>query len=110
MSENPFIKKAPGWQAGGEMRKVQFSPKTITQNPEPSRPLPCFGRVHEPYDRGDCASCPKASPCALITPIWIQRDDRLRARSVRNLVNHVHRKYGYPHRMLEAEYSDRYGA
>ncbi|MBF0292787.1 MAG: hypothetical protein HQK86_11600 [Nitrospinae bacterium] len=108
MSE-PFIKKTPALQGGGGARKdVQFSPKIITQMPEPPTPLYCFGHAHEPYERGDCSTCPKASPCALITPIWIQHEDRLRRRSRRNLVDTVHRKFGYPRRMLAAEYSDRY--
>lgn len=110
MSENPFDKKAPGWHAGGDPRKsVQFSPKLITRPSETPAPLYCFGKAHEPSERGDCATCPKASPCALHTPIWVQHEDRQRRRNVFNLVWNVHRKYGYPRRMLEAEYSEVFG-
>ncbi len=106
----PFEKKAPGWKTGGGTKRgVEFSSKTTTQKPEPPAPLYCFGKAHVPHNRGDCATCPKASPCALHTPLWTSYEDKRRRRSVRNLANHVHKKYGYPRRMLEAEYSEVFG-
>lgn len=113
MSEpNPFSKKIPAGQGGGFGGNKSFvdNRNNTPRQPEPSTPLYCFGRAHEPYERGDCASCPKASPCALHTPIWTSYEDKRRRRSLRNLVNGVHRKYGYPRRMLEAEYAEVFGA
>jgi hypothetical protein len=106
----PFIKKTPAWQGGvlgGKKGFVSGSNNTPRQ-PEPSTPLHCFGKAHEPYERGDCSTCHKASPCALHTPLWTSCEDKRRRKSLHSLVNHIHQKHGYSIRELEAHYKERF--
>lgn len=100
---NPFIKKAPGWQTGGNAKK-SAEYKSTTHNPKIPAPLGCFGKAHEPYGRGDCASCPPSGKCAIHSGLRRRVENQRRRRDAELLAWGVHKKTGQPLRILRAEY------